>query len=105
MIVRVLEVQPGRLDRGLVGLDRRGGCRRTGAQALVLVAREQASLEQRVRAALLRLRILQRRGVAREDGLRLLQRRLEGTRVEREQRIALPDLPAFDEVYGASTGP
>jgi len=53
--------------------------------ALVLFARDRAALKQGFQTRPIGLGVLQRRRVAGEDRLRLLQRRLEGARIEAEQ--------------------
>jgi len=75
--------------------------RRAGMLALVLFARDRAALKQGFQTRPIGLCVLQRRRVAGEDRLRLLQRRLEGSRIEAEQGSPLLDLVAFSEMDGS----
>ena len=85
MMSRVLKVQPGVLDLRLIGGERRLERRGRGRLRLVLVARNQAALEEILVARVLRLSVLRLRRIPRQNGLRLLERRLERPGVQREE--------------------
>ena len=96
---RVLEIETGGGNGGLVrggrGFQRRGG-RDLG---VVLLARNQAALEQILEPVNLYLRIVGLRRIAREHRGGLVESHLERLRVDREQRLAGSDVLAFGKVH------
>ena len=64
----------------------------------VVGAGNQAAIEQRFIARALRIGVGQLRGIARDDGLRLLQGGLEWPRIDREKQLAFADVCAFSEM-------
>ena len=98
-ICGVLEIQSRGLHRGFVGLHR--GRQRGGGSLdlIVLLARADVLLEQGRIAALVGRGLAVLRAILGEIRLRLTQRGLERTRIDREQQVALLDVLALAEMH------
>jgi hypothetical protein len=97
----VLQVELRLIDLRAVGCDCRLE-RRGGRDLRIQVrSRNQPASEQFFAPRALRFRIGELCGIARENGFRLLQRRVERSGIEREERLTLTNLGAFREVHRA----